>query len=180
MDPFFTTKRSYGGTGLGLSISHKIIEQHGGRIDVTSTPGKGSVFTVVLPLQPQQRRYKILVADDEEYMRDIIATTLVQNPAYDIETVDSGTTTCIMLGKWHPDLIVLDINMPDMNGVEVCRRIKNDPDFAATRVVVCTGHPHSREVEDIKVLGFTDVLAKPFKEKELKQIVAEALNTIGG
>lgn len=179
MDPFFTTKRSIGGTGLGLAISYKIIQQHGGRIDVQSRPGTGSVFTVILPLKPSAGRYRILVADDEAVMRDIICAMLSRNPAFDIQAVDNGTAACMMLGKWRPDLIVLDINMPDMNGVEVCRRIKADPDFMETRVIICTGHPHSSEMKTIRDMGFMNVLTKPFQKEELMQAVALALN-IGG
>ena len=82
MDPFFTTKRSSGGTGLGLAISYKIVQQHQGRIDVQSVPGKGSVFTVILPVHPGAARHRILVADDEAIMRDIICKVLACSPAW--------------------------------------------------------------------------------------------------
>jgi|GEM_PF-1149766 len=175
MNPFFTTKRSTGGTGLGLAISYKIIQQHGGSIEVTSTPGKGSRFTVVLPLRPIQRKYKILIADDEETIRDVMCSMLKQNPSYEVLTVDNGTAACIMLGKWQPDLLVLDINMPDMNGLEVCRRMHADPDLSDIKVIICTGHPQSRECKEIQALGFCTVLKKPFYKERLLQMVAAAL-----
>jgi len=180
MDPFFTTKRGAGGTGLGLSISQKIISDHGGRIDVRSRVGEGSTFTILLPIHPVLEQKKILIADDDHIQQDIMKCTLSENPAYEINIVGNGTDACIQLGKWRPDLILLDVNMPGMNGVEVCRRIKKDPDFSDIQVIIVTGSFDRRGMHAILDMGFTDICEKPFTADHLLAMVAAALDRKSG
>jgi PAS domain S-box-containing protein len=176
MNPFFTTKRSAGGTGLGLSISQKIVADHGGRIDVQSRLGEGSTFRVLLPLEPVLEMKKILVADDDAIQRDLMRLALSDNLAYELRMVENGTDACIQLGKWRPDLILLDINMPGMNGVEVCRRIKNDPDFTEVQVIIVTGVPDRHGIKELQEMGFADICGKPFDAGELQDMVASVLD----
>lgn len=180
MNPFFTTKRGAGGTGLGLSISNKIINDHGGRIDVQSRVGEGSTFTVLLPLKHAQEKKKILIADDDQQQRQIMHLALSRNLSYDVRMVENGTDACIMLGKWRPDIILLDVNMPGMNGVDVCRHIQQDPDFSGVQVIVVTGFPDSRHMQHIRNMGFADVCEKPFNIELLQSRVAAALERKSG
>ncbi|MBC8391248.1 MAG: PAS domain S-box protein, partial [Deltaproteobacteria bacterium] len=160
MDPFFTTKRDQGGTGLGLSVSSKIVKEHGGTIDVKSERGKGSTFKIFLPVKRKEKLVKILVADDEDTIREFLTTVLRENQGYSVREASTGTEACVKLGSDRPDLLILDVIMPDMNGVEVCRLIRKEPELSGIRIIVITGFPDSPEVKEIADMGFNNILSK--------------------
>jgi len=163
MAPFFTTKRAGEGTGLGLAVSEKIVREHGGQITVSSERGKGSVFQVVLPVDTEKRKIKVLIVDDDEGFRHSMKDVLESSEAYDVDTAPNGVEACINIGKTLPDLLVVDIMMPDMDGVEVCRVIRERKDLSRIKVLVVTGHPSSPKIRTLKEMGFTHILLKPFK-----------------
>lgn len=165
MDPFFTTRRDSGGTGLGLSVSSTIVREHSGQIFVTSEFGKGSTFTVSIPLTIEKALKKVLVVDDDDFVRELIVTLINKKFVCRVEETTNGIECCIRLGTFQPDLLIVDIHMPDMNGVDVCKKIKSDPVLSKTQVVIITGHAESDEAMEIKKMGYTKMLSKPFDSK---------------
>ena len=166
MDPFFTTKRDTGGTGLGLAVSANIIEEHGGKIEIYSEANRKSVFKICLPTQEKAIKKKILVVDDDKALREMIYKALNKKGRYNVQKVSSGTEASVRLGIEKPDLVILDMQMPDMNGVEICRLIKVSPELSGIKVLIVTGYPSSSKVKEAGQLGFHHMLAKPFQMGE--------------
>jgi signal transduction histidine kinase/DNA-binding NarL/FixJ family response regulator len=175
MDPFFTTKRTSGGVGLGLSVSGNIIRQHGGTIDTESESGKGTVILVTLPAAVMTETKRILLVDDDPLIRTMIKDALGTDSRYVVTEASNGVEACISLGKDLPDLLILDLLMPDMNGKEVCRIIKRDPFLSKIKVMIITGYPESPLIKEIKTMGFKEVLPKPFRLKDLLARVEQVL-----
>ncbi len=176
MDPFYTTRRDKGGTGLGLSVSSTIIKDHGGEIRVESRERGGTVFTVSLPVKEEKKSAKILVADDEKIFRDFLVQILREKNRYSVQEAADGVETCIMIGRERPDLLVLDIQMPKMNGVEICRKIRTDERFMDIKVLIITGLPDSPEVKELIGMGFTRIYEKTSHITEFLKMVEEVLN----
>jgi CheY-like chemotaxis protein len=162
MEPFFTTKRKGGGSGLGLAISSKIIKRHGGSIEVQSLSEKGSLFSVHLPLIRNEDKYKILIVDDDSGTRKIIKKMLQSDRRLMLSEAKSGSDALLQIGLGKPDLLVLDIHMPDLNGVDVCRLLKKKPELSSIKVIIISGFLSSSEAEEIKALGFETHFEKPF------------------
>ncbi len=167
MDPFYTTKRSNGGTGLGLSVSANIIKEHGGKIEVKSQRGEESIFTIFLPTKKTEKPIKILVVDDDSSVRDVITTALRKKRYCLVQEASSGVEACVKLGSDYPNILILDIQMPDMDGVEICRLIKAKPELSGIKVIVITGFPDSTKAKEIADMGFKNILPKPFNITDL-------------
>ena len=161
MDPFFTTRRSDGGTGLGLSVSANIVKDHGGRIEVESQRKKGTTFRVILPITGKEELLKILIVDDHDKTRGVLKAAFKKERGYLVREASRGTEACVKLGSDCPDLLILDIQMPDMDGVEVCRLIKESPELSGVKVIIITGFPNSSKAEEIAEMGFKIILPKP-------------------
>ncbi|MCD6297011.1 MAG: PAS domain S-box protein, partial [Deltaproteobacteria bacterium] len=127
MDPFFTTRRGEGGTGLGMSVSSNIVKGHGGKIEVESERGKGTAFRFFIPTTRIEEPAKILVADDDRDIRELLHTALGEIERYIVREASTGAEAFLKIGREPPDLLILDVQMPDMDGVEVCRLIKEKP-----------------------------------------------------
>jgi len=177
MDPFYTTRRNYGGTGLGLFVSSNIVEKHGGKIEVKSQKGKGSTFKIILPATIKKEPVKILVADDESVIRKFLTAALRKKPNYLVQEASNGTEACVKLGSNRPDILVLDIMMPDMDGVEICRLIREKPELAGVKVIIMTGFPNSLELDKITELGFRTILAKPIRVPVFLKTIETVLNS---
>jgi signal transduction histidine kinase len=162
-DPFITDKQEKGGTGLGLSVSYNLIKSHGGSITFESRQGEGTTFNVLLPSVLKRKPLRILVVDDDATIREMLREVLIQRCAYIVEEASNGIEACIRLGSHRPDLLVMDLFMPEMNGVEVCRVIKNDPVLSDMKIMMITGHEGHPLLSDISEFGFIDILYKPFK-----------------
>jgi len=161
-DPFVTDKQEKGGTGLGLSVSYNLIKSHGGSITFDSCQGKGATFHVLVPSVLKRKPLRILVVDDDATIREMLREVLVQRRSYIVEEASNGIEACIRLGSHRPDLLVMDLFMPEMNGVEVCRVIKNDPVLSDMKIMMITGHEGHPLLGDISEFGFIDILYKPF------------------
>ena len=162
--PFVTDKQAEGGTGLGLSVTYGLVQAHGGDITFESHKGKGTTFTISLPTARKREAAKILIVDDDQTIREMLieALTLNREQLYLIEEASNGIEASIKLGTYRPDLLILDIFMPEMDGLEVCRIIRNEPELSDMKVIISTGYPDHAKLAEMAGLGFTNVIYKPF------------------
>lgn len=176
-DPFVTSKQAHGGTGLGLSVSYNLVKAHNGEITFRNLEDGGALFLIHLPVKTKGRTYRILVADDDELIREIIVRMLKREEIFLLEEALNGIEACIKLGTYKPDLLILDIMMPEMDGVEVCRTITRNDEFKDLKVLITTGHPGHAKVAELRSLGFTNVMGKPFNLKEFSETVHKILTS---
>lgn len=173
--PFVTDKQAQGGTGLGLSISYGLVKAHGGDIGFEPRPEGGTTFTVSLPSILKRTAARVLVVDDDRMVRQILMEALAFPRCYLLEEAANGIEASIRLGTYRPDLLILDVFMPEMDGLEVCRHIRAEPALAGMKVIITTGFPGHPKLDELAALGFTHVLAKPFDIPVLLRMARELL-----
>jgi signal transduction histidine kinase/CheY-like chemotaxis protein len=176
--PFVSDKQEEGGTGLGLSVTYGLVQAHGGDISFETHKGKGTTFTISMPTLLKREKAKILIVDDDQTIREMLIEALTQDQkrSYLIEEVTNGIEASIKLGTYRPDLLILDLFMPEMDGLEVCRIIRNEPELSDMKVIISTGYPDPAKLNEMARLGFTNVILKPFNlpefVKEVERILA--------
>jgi CheY-like chemotaxis protein len=186
-EPFFTTKPVGEGTGLGLSISHEIVKGYGGDIRVESELGKGTTFTIFLPVKSGQEvtgkagnsgtplvsDLRILLVDDEPRNVGIFAQILRKNGHFVISTTSAIEALNILeRGLPEVDVIVSDLNMPDMNGIELYEEVEKQNPALAKKIVFITGGVFSDEMTEFLSRISNPKLEKPFKAEEMLQAVS--------
>ncbi len=179
------TTRKYGGTGLGLSISKQLVELMGGNLVATSTPGAGStfLFEIVLPagaaaMQRDEapadhteklRGLRILVAEDNAMNRIVAEETLAWLiPDVQVQTAENGLEAVNMVQNGHFDVVLMDVHMPEMDGMEATRTIRQLPAPAnAIPIVAFTASVTRKDVQQCYDAGMNGCVPKPFKDEEL-------------
>jgi CheY-like chemotaxis protein len=187
-----STTKKYGGTGLGLAISRRFCQMLGGDITVTSRPGEGSTFTIVLPAHsdaPAQvmpeaapplstdadNRLSILIVDDDPAARELLAANL-KGTGYRLVLAASGDEALSLARTLHPDAITLDILMPKPDGWDVLSTLKADPDLCDIPVVIVTVAPE----RGIGLsLGAVEVLTKPVDRAQLTALLSRVVRRDG-
>ena len=175
--PFVTDKQEEGGTGLGLSVTYGLVQAHGGNISFETRKGKGTTFTISMPTLLKREKAKILIVDDDQTIREMLIEALAQyqQKSYLIEEATNGIEASIKLGTYRPDLLILDLFMPEMDGLEVCRIIRNEAELSDMKVIITTGYPDPTKLNEMARLGFTNVILKPFNLPELVKEVERIL-----
>jgi CheY-like chemotaxis protein len=186
-----STTSKYGGTGLGLAISKQFAQMMQGDITVQSTAGQGSTFTIRLPATVEikkpkvvnqashrltrspfiEKRPKILVIDDDKDIRVVISEILDQS-GYEVFTAGSGQQGLDLAVQMIPNLIILDIMMPGMDGWSVLTKLQNKPALADVPVIILSG---ASGLEMAMSLGAAAVLAKPIDANQLTAEIAAQL-----
>ncbi len=188
-DPFFTTREVGQGTGLGLSICHGIVSEHGGRIWVQSEPGQGAAFHVRIPIVAAGQaapaaeaarpgssgpRTRVLVVDDEPSIRALL-TVLLQKQGHEVDAVSEGEAAVKSVASRRYGVILLDVRMPDMSGLEVFLRIKEIAESIASRVIFITGDVMADETRGLLAKTGAPAIAKPFQADELLAAIEKIL-----
>jgi PAS domain S-box-containing protein len=182
-DPFFTTREVGQGTGLGLSVCHGIVTEHNGRIWVESELGKGAAFIIELPLATEEGRFetpepvieevtsvakaRILVVDDEPVIRQFISQVLGEQ-GHTVETVDNAASALKMVKSKRYRLILLDIKMPGMGGVELYKKFQKIAPSLTKRIVFITGDVMGKRTMSFLDKTKTHYIMKPFDARQLK------------
>ncbi len=120
-------------------------------------------------------RKKILVADDEEFIRQLVSATLRDDQRFDLLLAADGVEALELAQKEKPDIIFLDILMPKLDGFEVCRRLKSDPQTSAIRIIMLTALGSQADREKGEEVGADGYFTKPFSPTALIQEVEEKL-----
>jgi len=119
------------------------------------------------------------VVDDHAGLVDTIVRFFRLSDEYDVASAADGYEAGLMMAKFQPDLVILDIVMPYRTGLDVCQKIKANPETSQVSVLVITGHPEDRNIEKALEYGVDDCLLKPFDMMELKKRVEELLKKKG-
>ena len=179
-----STAREFGGTGLGLTISRHIVNVMGGQISVSSKLGHGSTFSVRIPVlkgdptlsedlqnAPQERDWstlagtKILVAEDNETNRLLLGKYLEGLPIF-LRFANDGEEAVAQAEAFHPDIILMDVSMPLLNGMEATQRIRQI-DMPQPLIIALTAHAFEAEMQACFAAGMDHFLTKPIRKNTL-------------
>lgn len=183
-----TIDRSQGGLGIGLTVVKNLVEMHGGSVSVHSEgPRRGSEFRVTLQtlahrhevLQPKQTALptaalRILVVDDNVSAAEMLSMLLAKLGDHEIITAYDGLAAIEAAKEQRPDLILLDIGLPKLDGFEVARRLRAFREFDRTHVVALTGYGTQEDRRKSVAAGFNDHLVKPPAIDALQRLLAGA------
>ena len=183
------SQQAQGGLGVGLALARGLVEMHGGRIEARSEGlGRGATLVVRLPVlpeappaaletdqgepSPEARPLRILVADDN---RDVVESLslLLELTGYRVYRAYDGLRAVEAAERCRPDLVLLDIGMPNLDGYEACRRIRQQPWGRNLPIVALTGWGQEEHLARSKAVGFTNHLVKPVDHGDLLRLLAD-------
>jgi PAS domain S-box-containing protein len=196
-DPFTQaypeTTRKYGGTGLGLAITRNLIELQGGSIWVDSKPGEGSSFNFVISFQKCSESHKkllqptqvtknelgtlsVLVAEDNQ-VNQLLTKGILEQLNFNVVTANTGKEVLELLDNNDVDVILMDIQMPEMNGYEASKQVRNLPDIRKrnTPIIALTANALKGEEERYFAAGMNGYLTKPFTAAALYEAIAKVI-----
>jgi len=181
------TQRKYGGTGLGLTISKHLVEMQGSQLNVESEENKGSrfYFTLEYPKGNQtelvinkehetelefqlDKNITILLAEDQIF-NQIVVQSMVEDWGFNIDTVENGNEVIKTISEKKYDVILMDIQMPDMDGLTATKLIRNkfDNPIKNIPIIAVTANAYKENYDEYYKIGINEVISKPFKSKEL-------------
>jgi CheY-like chemotaxis protein len=183
-----TVSRSKGGLGIGLSLVKHLVELHGGRVSAQSPgPAQGSVFVVTLPLPPDRSEsrsvarpagnaasaasLKILVVDDNEDGAEALSR-LLELCGHEVRMVHDGEAAVAAADEYRPQVMLLDIGLPLIDGYEVCRRVRKQPWGRELAVIALSGWGDPEAQRRGVAAGFDGHLVKPVDESMLLSALA--------
>jgi signal transduction histidine kinase/ActR/RegA family two-component response regulator len=185
-------ERSRGGLGIGLALAKRLVEMHGGRIEAHSAgPGLGSRFVVRLPVSaqlgipyaaaseggspmPARGRNRVLVADDNSDSATSLGI-LLNDAGYDVRTAGDGAQALETAAQFRPDVVLLDIGMPKLNGYEVARHVRRQPWGRNVLLIAVTGWGGADHRQQTTQAGFDHHLTKPVDPAALIRLLASVL-----
>ncbi|MEO0529185.1 MAG: PAS domain S-box protein, partial [Planctomycetota bacterium] len=186
-----TIDRAQGGMGLGLTLVRKVAEAHKGSVSVDSEGvDQGSTFTVRLPTtrkRPQRKPelsladdndMRIMIVEDNEGVRKMLARTL-ELKGLTVHAVPSGRTALEQIRDFRPTVAIVDIGLPDVDGYEVARRVRQMPECKDLLLVAVTGYGRDRDRDTAIAAGFDIHLVKPLDPNELLRAIAEKYGRVG-
>jgi signal transduction histidine kinase/CheY-like chemotaxis protein len=182
------------GTGLGLAVTRKLVNQMNGEVGVTSKPGKGSVFTftipypvskiqLITPVHPEKeptlpdRMIHMLVADDN-YFNVVLLKSIFRRENIIIDVAENGVEALAKLKAEKYDILLSDMYMPLMDGLELTRQIRNNPleNLNSLPVIMLTGNISPEAGRKMDTAGVSDYLLKPFQRRDLIELVSKHLS----
>ncbi|WP_374562746.1 PAS domain S-box protein [Ideonella sp.] len=185
-------ERTRGGLGIGLALARGLAEQHGGTLHAHSDgPGRGSEFTLRLPVgeavpveagapaRPEATdppRHRLLVVDDNVDAAQTLAAMLSLH-GQEVRTAYGGREALQLASQWRPDVAVLDIGMPELNGYELCRRLRDQSAGRPPLCIACTGWGQEADRERANEAGFDFHLVKPVDINSLLRLLGVAETT---
>lgn len=198
-----TIARSEGGLGIGLTLVRRLVELHGGKVRASSAgPGKGSEFEVRLPaiirkpaappkpvpaaaeaaesdqgVQPMDR-HRVLVVEDNVYAAKSFAT-LLRLDGHEVQVAHDGPEALKMAETFRPDVILLDIGLPGIDGYEVAQRLRAKPEFKETQLIAMTGYGQPEDRRRSREAGIDHHLVKPVKIDFVRALLARGASPAG-
>jgi CheY-like chemotaxis protein len=176
--------RSQGGLGVGLAVTKRLLEMHQGTISARSPGlGGGSTFAIRLPLNkrpptseagpdaPEAAAVRVLIVDDNQDSADSLAA-LLRLEAHEAQAVYSARQALVQAALFKPDIVLLDIGLPEMNGYELAQQLRQRPELRGTRLVALTGYGQREDRRRAQAAGFDAYLIKPVSLTRLADTLA--------